>query len=638
MPRTSYGDEKQQQSWTLLESILIGGSESTPYSSDSSGVKITFQGQEGDDNLQVIVKGTLPELSKLTKSRLNTTQIRDSLNEYLSDKFLNISTDLRIQKSGIGGGERHFTIKIWSLDINENKEEFNRLWKSKKPGNSTVAIREESRTRRAVNYSKSRFFELDPMENFLEPYISLVDEFVEEIVSRSSMRELNGVNSVDHRIHSLLLEVIESVTEAAAVLVCKYEKLSDRAYVDPLAPNKKTEFIDILEFDILPNIGRKTIFHNDSHGRILKYENLTYLFVPLGYQSQSSNSLQVSNFLVLCDVSTETSANILGEPAGKIISTIYSLDQASIQDHDSVEIQIFDSLKRSFKFVPFDIYERRFDSFKKQLQRMIVYFQPIVESKKFRIESWEALARDPDTKRAPKALFETAELWGVQFMTELDLHFLTKAVDTYRDQLTALKLQRGNDMLPLAVNVYPDSLMRDNYLEKVLDIIKSGKISSGNLTLEISEKFALPSAAFWDEAKTNEARFIKQLRKYSHSGSQVKFAIDDFGVGHASVSRLIELQLNYIKIDSAILNYPEEIRDKIVGFVHGILVDSFLNGFKIILEGVEKDYPVRGNHVANIETSIQGFAVDEAVENIYERISPERYNALNQMYGRPEVV
>jgi EAL domain-containing protein (putative c-di-GMP-specific phosphodiesterase class I) len=636
MPRTSYGDEKQQQSWILLESILVEGSISNPDSPESSRVKITYQGHEEDEDLLVIVKGTLPELGRLTRSRLDTEQIRESLNEHLSHKFLNIFNDLRVRKSGTAGGEWHFTIKIWSTDIETNKEEFNQLWKSKKPGNSTVATIEESRTRRAVNHSKSSFLELEPMENFLEPYIPLVDEFVEEIVSRSSMRELNSISSVDHRIHSLLLEVIESVTEAAAVLVCKYDKLLDRAYLDPLAPNKKTEFSDILEFDILPNIGRRTIFNNDSHGRILKYESIAYLFVPLGYQS--SNPLPTSSFLVLCDVSNDTTVNMLGEAAGKIISTVYSLDQSSIQDYASVEAQIFDALKKSFKFVPSDLYNRRFDAFKEQLQRMTVYFQPIVESKNFSIESWEALARDPNTKRAPISLFETAELWGVKFMTELDLYFLNMAVDTYRNQLTALNLKRGNDMIPLAVNVYPDSLMRDSYLERVLEIIKSGKIQSRKLTLEISEKFPLPSAACWDEAKPSAVRFKEQLRKYSQSGSQVNFAIDDFGVGHASVARLIELKIDYIKIDRAILDYQDEQRDNIVNFVHEVLVDSDFRQFKIILEGVERNYPVTGNHVTNIETSIQGFAVDEAVENIYERISPDQYKALNRMYGRSEAV
>jgi EAL domain-containing protein (putative c-di-GMP-specific phosphodiesterase class I) len=329
---------------------------------------------------------------------------------------------------------------------------------------------------------------------------------------------------------------------------------------------------------------------------------------------------------------------MLGEAAGKIISTVYSLDQSSIQDHASVEAQIFDALKKSFKFVPSDLYNRRFDAFKEQLQRMTVYFQPIVESKNFSIESWEALARDPNTKRAPISLFETAELWGVKFMTELDLYFLNMAVDTYRNQLTALNLKRGNDMIPLAVNVYPDSLMRDSYLERVLEIIKSGKIQSRKLTLEISEKFPLPSAACWDEAKPSAVRFKEQLRKYSQSGSQVNFAIDDFGVGHASVARLIELKIDYIKIDRAILDYQDEQRDNIVNFVHEVLVDSDFRQFKIILEGVEKNYPVTGNHVTNIETSIQGFAVDEAVENIYERISPDQYKALNRMYGRSEAV
>jgi EAL domain-containing protein (putative c-di-GMP-specific phosphodiesterase class I) len=249
------------------------------------------------------------------------------------------------------------------------------------------------------------------------------------------------------------------------------------------------------------------------------------------------------------------------------------------------------------------------------------------------LEGWEALARDPETKLSPQALFSASELWGVQFMAELDLYFLNKAVNIYHQECSRLNLQRANEIIPLAVNVYPDSLMLEAYLNAVLELIRSGRIPKDKLILEISEKLALPQPTSWNEDKPSSNSFKIRLRDYVRKGAKVKFAIDDFGVGHASISRLVGLGLNYVKIDREILNYPPEVRDGIISFVHNALVDSD-HSPRIVLEGVDSDYPLDIEHCLKVDAFIQGFAVDKAVESIYKSLPRERYKSINDKLAR----
>jgi EAL domain-containing protein (putative c-di-GMP-specific phosphodiesterase class I) len=623
MPRPSRGEARQQQAWSLISALLTGKGTLPITELKSAGVDVTYQGWEEGGDLLMIVKGTLSSLSQLTEPRLDPEVVRELLNYQLGPDFLGILLDKQSPKAGRSSSEWCFTAKLWSIDLNKNKQEFNSLWGIKKQGISTVsASKTISNKLLAVKISTGR--SLLPLQNSLEVYEPFIDEIVETINTRYSTYDQSKSSEIDYR--NFLLDIIQSTTGTDAVLVGKYDKKHSQLSIDPAALRGGTQFSEILQDDILPNISKKDIFSTDSHGRIFGHEDCVYLFIPL--DAESSSPSHGARFLILCNVPDESI--ILGEAAGKIISTVYKIGQDSIESRDLIEAKIFDELKKSFNFVPFSLYNRRYEMFCKQLYKMTVYFQPIVDFKNFRVEGWEALARDPDTLTAPQSLFKVAELWGVQFMTELDLYFLRTATRIYQEQRIRLNLQRAQEVIPLAVNVYPDSLMRDSYLDAVRDIIKNEVVPSGKLILEISEKSALPHPAYWDEEKPSWDSFGMRLIEFRRKGAKVRFAIDDFGVGHASISRLVGLKLDYIKIDREVLNYASKVRLGIIDFVYSTLLDSHQLSPKIVLEGVDIDYQVDMEHLTEIDAFIQGYAVDKAIEKIYKRLPTEKYESLKR--------
>lgn len=151
-------------------------------------------------------------------------------------------------------------------------------------------------------------------------------------------------------------------------------------------------------------------------------------------------------------------------------------------------------------------------------------------------------------------------------------------------------------------------------------------LPTGKLILEVSEKSALPQTLHWNDDKPTWSEFRERLKEYARRKTGVRFAIDDFGVGHASVSRLIGLRLEYVKIDQEVLSYESEVRDSVIRFVRDALIESNGHAPHIVLEGVDENYPLRSIIRSDVGAqSIQGFLVGRASDKIYHRLSDDKY-------------
>ena len=197
-----------------------------------------------------------------------------------------------------------------------------------------------------------------------------------------------------------------------------------------------------------------------------------------------------AEIMVICGL--PRNSHLLGNAYGRILSSFYQSSQELLEPA-LVEAAIIDALKKDFQFVSESLYERRFQLFCERLQRVVVYFEPVIciDGNEFFISGWEALARDTESLTAPVDLFEAAELWGSRFKVELDQYFLKVAAKSYKEA-RKLKQRRLSDVVPLSVNVYPESLVRTAYFEAVREILAEDIISPRNLVLEISEKSELP--------------------------------------------------------------------------------------------------------------------------------------------------
>jgi len=277
-----------------------------------------------------------------------------------------------------------------------------------------------------------------------------------------------------------------------------------------------------------------------------------------------------------------------GEILGHTLLSLYKATlEFSTLDIRRVENILLDEIKRSFGHVPYAVYAKRFERFKAHLDKIEFYYEPVVAlgRRVVEIDSWEALARDPETKAVPRDLFDAAQLWGSEFVTALDLYCLRTAV---KDYIQMWKAERKNDRMdPLAINVYPDTIFRSEYLEELHRIVKKEELIRGKrLILEISEKRPLSLVDGMDSQFIHDPieAFAKQIQDLSKSLG-ISFAIDDFGVGHSSTERLAKLELDHVKIDRDVLYHPHP--QYTIRYVLDIVQSSHMHPIKVVMEGFD---------------------------------------------------
>ncbi len=463
--------------------------------------------------------------------------------------------------------------------------------------------------------------QVDYLPNFLEPFDFLIKTLITKLTENFFTNDRANNLSIDSEFEIQILEIIREASEADFVFILENDS-QDNCFVKSqsnLAENiEKNGYINILNTIIFPIISHESVFNPSHHGTYKIHEYAkgsanAFVMIPLKMPPNAE-------IMVICGV--PRNSHLLGNAYGRILSSFYQSSQTFLQPA-LVEAAIIDSLKKDFKFVSESLYERRFQLFCERLQKMVVYFEPLIciDANEFFISGWEALARDPESLTAPVDLFQAAELWGSRFKVELDQYFLKVAAKSYKEA-RKLKQRRLSDVVPLSVNVYPESLVRTEYFETVREILAEDIISPRNLVLEISEKSELPE--FDDSIRLDNplAFFKNKLLEYVHQFN-IRFAIDDFGVGYSSVSRLAGLNPCHVKIDREILHHQSS--DLIIRFVHQIVKDNNLYPPNVIVEGVDEETPISLYQLKKIGvTYIQGHIVGKPESEVY-RLSQEKY-------------
>ncbi|MEZ5218838.1 MAG: EAL domain-containing protein [Ilumatobacteraceae bacterium] len=282
--------------------------------------------------------------------------------------------------------------------------------------------------------------------------------------------------------------------------------------------------------------------------------------------------------------------------AGVIQRTYRHLQHTSADrfDERSLEAELLDHLRATYGRVPGSLYERRFSLFRDQVGRQSFCFQPIVHISgtvdQVYIDSWEALARDPDgshpARRAPTGLFNAAELWGTRFLVELDSRLLDKALAAYREAKERAEPELARrPMRPISVNVYPESVCNDHYLESVASALHRHEVGGSLLVLEISEKRSFARPEHLDVSVSTNAYFSDRLTRFSRELPGVSFAIDDFGVGHASLDRLAQMRLAHVKVDREVLFHDRAVDE--LRLVSSITRELTRSANKVVVEGYD---------------------------------------------------
>lgn len=284
----------------------------------------------------------------------------------------------------------------------------------------------------------------------------------------------------------------------------------------------------------------------------------------------------------------------MGEPLAVMLRAVWDSDP--VADLLQSEMAVLTALRTSFGRLPAKLYDDAFSLYQQLIKSMTMVFQPVVELDQrpagVQVHSFEALARRHDGElRAPWQALRIAHDWGDRFIVERDAILLAKAVSSYVEADARAGWQGTK---PLSVNVAVRSLLSDAYFEQVSKALTEAGLHARTLTLEISEQDSISPAPGerWPQAPL--VYFHNRLTRLARE-LRISFAVDDFGVGYASLARMAELPLTQIKVDRAILHHPMALEElTLVAQIARWASDQGQTGHSrtVIVEGFDDDAPI----------------------------------------------
>ncbi|MFY9783142.1 MAG: EAL domain-containing protein [Acidimicrobiales bacterium] len=165
------------------------------------------------------------------------------------------------------------------------------------------------------------------------------------------------------------------------------------------------------------------------------------------------------------------------------------------------------------------------------------------------------------------------------------------------------RLDRSGHSLHMSVNISRWDLMDQHLAESLERMLQWHKIPAARITLEVTE-----SCLSQDPVRAKES--LERLRK-----SGVKISIDDFGVGYSSMSQLLELPVDELKIDKSFTLALNSDR-RAISLIRSMIEMARALGLVVIAEGIEdeENYELlrsagtdiaQGNFVSRPLTSLQ---------------------------------
>jgi diguanylate cyclase (GGDEF)-like protein len=174
--------------------------------------------------------------------------------------------------------------------------------------------------------------------------------------------------------------------------------------------------------------------------------------------------------------------------------------------------------------------------------KIVPYFQPIVNNKTGEIEKYEALMRLHTLEGkvvTPYAFLEISK--KMRLYPELTKIMVNKTIDVFK-----------TSDLPVSINLSFDDIIEQDIQEFLFEKISNTKMGE-KIIFEILESEGIKS---YDEVKS----FINTFRSLGCS-----FAIDDFGSGYSNFDHILKLNIDTLKIDGSLIrNLPYDRNAQII--------------------------------------------------------------------------
>ncbi|WFE69457.1 bifunctional diguanylate cyclase/phosphodiesterase [Thiomicrospira sp. R3] len=205
-------------------------------------------------------------------------------------------------------------------------------------------------------------------------------------------------------------------------------------------------------------------------------------------------------------------------------------------------------------------------------QAFFLFYQPQVDEYK-NIIGAEALIRWRHPKRgliSPLDFLPMAEETGL--ILPIGQWVLTTACQTLQLWQTKPLLSE----LTLAVNVSAHQFYQADFVDRVIEVLKTTQAPANRLKLELTESLFV----------ANIDQVMQKMSELKLLG--IQFSLDDFGTGYSSLSYLKRLPLDQLKIDQSFV-CDISVNSNDVSIVKMIVALSNELNFNVIAEGVERE-------------------------------------------------
>ena len=198
-----------------------------------------------------------------------------------------------------------------------------------------------------------------------------------------------------------------------------------------------------------------------------------------------------------------------------------------------------------------------------------VWYQPIVEGYSGELVAFEALARHlvDGTPTDTECVIDVLDSFGLS--QRLDRHIIARVL-----QDVAASRGRIPETVRFSINVSQKSLSEASFAHTFLATCEAARVEPSRITVEVSERHIAP-----DEAEVH--RTLTLLREFG-----VGVALDDYGTGHSTLTRIKNLPINEVKIDrSFVQGMITRETDEII--VRSTIQMTKALGLRVVAEGVE---------------------------------------------------
>lgn len=205
-------------------------------------------------------------------------------------------------------------------------------------------------------------------------------------------------------------------------------------------------------------------------------------------------------------------------------------------------------------------------------KRIIPFYQPVVQLSTGKIVGFEALLRcEHASSLHPASVLEEAFA---------DYEVATRISELMHNQVAsdvAGWIRDGLDIRRVAINAAPSEFLRDDYAERLLNVLSAHNLAPQYIAVEVTEH------VFLGRSSEYVARAVQLLKK-----AGVRIYLDDFGTGYSSLSHLLELEVDAVKLDRSFI---EKLADggATVSIVAAVVSLAKSLNISTVAEGVETD-------------------------------------------------